>query len=157
MWARLCLSVSFAAAFLLGASSISVQRGVALFNGKEALSGRIRGHDETLPPEVVRCVNCHGENASTRLSRVVAPHLDSSLLLEFHQRRGGPPSRYDQPAFCKLLRSGVDPAHVLIAREMPTYDVNEAQCASLWMFLVGKESLTKENAGKENGNANEKH
>lgn len=144
MWARLCLSVSLCAALWLNAATVSVQRGRALFHGKEALSGRIRDHDETLPPEAVRCVNCHGASANSRLSRVVPPHLDGSLLLEFHQRRGGPPSRYDQAAFCKLLRRGVDPAYVMIAREMPVYDVDEAQCASLWNFVLGKDTREKD-------------
>ncbi len=156
MWARLFLSTSLGAAFLLGPSAVTVQRGEALFNGKEPLSGRIREHDETLPPEVVRCVNCHG--ASARPSRVAAPHLDGSRLLEFHQRRGGPPSRYDQSAFCKLLRSGVDPVQIMIAREMPVYALDDDQCASLWSFLVGKDAARKENGGKEKkADANETH
>jgi hypothetical protein len=124
-------------------SAISVERGDELFRGQEPLTGRIRGHDDDLPSEVVRCVNCHGAapaNASTqRLSRLAPPRLDSALLLEFHQRRGGPPSRYDPPAFCKLLRTGVDPAHILIAREMPAYDIDDAQCASLWAYALAKE------------------
>jgi hypothetical protein len=129
-----------------------------LFNGKEPLSGRIREHDESLPPEVVRCANCHGATASARPSRVAAPRLESSLLLEFHQRRGGPPSRYDQAAFCKLLRTGVDPAHIMIAREMPIFDLDDAQCASLWSFLVEKDPAEKDNGGKEKKtDANETH
>jgi hypothetical protein len=129
---------------LLAPANVSVERGGALFQGQEALSGRIRGQDEALPPEVVRCVNCHGAASSgNRVSRVVAPHLDSALLLEFRQRRGGPPSRYDQPAFCKLLRTGVDPAKILIAREMPTYDLDEPQCVSLWSFVLAKDNEAK--------------
>ena len=103
--------------------------GSALFHGGQPLIGRIRGHDTALPPEAVRCVNCH---ATRRISR--------ALLLEARQRRGGPPTRYDQPAFCKLLRTGIDPGYVLIAREMPIYDVDEAQCAGLWRYLTGKEN-----------------
>jgi hypothetical protein len=125
-------------AISVGAATVSPQRGDALFHGKEPLGGRIRGDDQLLPPEAVRCVNCHGAK-STRLSGKAAPHIDSALLLEFRQRRGGPPSRYDQRAFCRLLRNGTDPAQILIAREMPTYELDDAQCGSLWTFLVGKQ------------------
>jgi hypothetical protein len=88
----------------------------------------------------VRCGNCHEAVNNARLSRVAAPRIDRSLLLDLRQRRGGPPSRYNQAAFCKLLRTGIDPAYILVAREMPVYELDEAQCASLWMFLLGKEN-----------------
>jgi hypothetical protein len=117
----------------------AAERGDSLFHAKEKLNGRIRGHDDALPPEVVRCANCHEASGNVRLSRVAAPHLDRSVLLTWRERRGGPPSRYDQAAFCKLLRTGIDPANIVIAREMPVYEVDEAQCASLWTFLVGKD------------------
>jgi len=139
VWRLLFLSASFAAALLLAQSS-EIRRGDALFHGNESLTGRVRGHDETLPPDAVRCANCHDAVNGGRLTRVAAPHLDRSLLLEPKQRRGGPPSRYDQSAFCKLLRTGVDPASVVVAREMPVYDVDETACVSLWSFLIGKES-----------------
>ena len=113
--------------------------GNALFHGHAALAGRIRGHDEFLPAEAVPCANCHESADGSRLNRVTAPHLDRSLLLESRQRRGGPPSRYDQAAFCKLLTTGVDPASVVIAREMPVYRMNQSECAALWIFLMGKE------------------
>jgi hypothetical protein len=114
-------------------------RGNALYRGKEALSGKVRGHDESLPAEAVRCANCHDAADGARLSRVPAPHLDRSLLLEPRQRRGGPPSRYDQAAFCKLLRTGVDPASIVVAREMPIYELDQNQCIALWNFLIGRE------------------
>ena len=113
--------------------------GDALFHGKVALTGKIRGHEESLPPEAVRCANCHEAQSNERLSRVSAPRLDRSLLLDARTRRGGPPSRYDQPAFCKLLRTGVDPAAIVIAREMPIYNLNQTQCAGLWTYLMEKE------------------
>jgi hypothetical protein len=70
------------------------------------------------------------------------------LLLEFHQRRGGPPSRYDEPAFCKLLQTGIDPMHILIAREMPAYNIDDAQCASLWSFLLSRPPAAKDSAAE---------
>jgi hypothetical protein len=117
-----------------------VRQGEALFRGKDSIKARIRGQDELLPPAASHCVNCHGENSQGGLSRVAAPKLNRSLLLDVRQRRGGPPSRYDQPAFCRLLRTGADPAYVLIAREMPVYELGDAQCASLWAFLTEQEN-----------------
>ena len=172
MWRRLFLSISFGAAMLQGGAHIttgaaaaeqssagqssagqsssagantSAQRGEALFRGQEALSGRIRSHEDALPPEAIRCVNCHGLQApasgsTRRLLGSYAPRLNSALLLEFHQRRGGPPSRYDEAAFCKLLRTGVDPAQIVIAREMPVYELDDARCASLWNYALANDN-----------------
>ena len=114
----------------------SGNRGEALFRGREPLDGTIRGHQSRLPAEVVRCHNCHARGKDQVAKGTSAPRIDRSLLLESRPRRGGPPSSYDEPAFCKLLRTGVDPAFVLIAREMPVYDVTDAQCAHLWRFLT---------------------
>jgi hypothetical protein len=41
-------------------------------------------------------------------------------------------------SFCKLLRTGVDPVSVLVAREMPIYDLDDAQCTSIWNYLTAK-------------------
>jgi hypothetical protein len=118
--------------------AVSAHRGDELYHGKESLSGRIRGHDDRLPPETVICANCHNAKSRSRLSAATAPHIDGALLLQMRQRRGGPPSRYNQQSFCRLLRTGSDPAYVLVAREMPTYDLIDDQCQSLWTFLVGE-------------------
>jgi hypothetical protein len=136
---RLSVFMALGLTVMADQSSESARRGYALFHGEEALIGKIRGHDEGLPPEAVRCSNCH-EATSGRSTRVAAPHVDRSLLLEYRQRRGGPPSRYDAASFCKLLRTGADPVFIVIAREMPVYDLNEAQCNSLWTFLTEKEA-----------------
>jgi hypothetical protein len=130
------LLISFSIGLLLAPLSKMARQGNALFQGKVKLAGRIRGHDDLLPPAAVRCTNCHNAYRQATLSRVAPPHLNRSLLLDARQRRGGPPSRYDQAAFCRLLKSGADPAYVLISREMPVYEVNDEQCASLWAFLL---------------------
>jgi hypothetical protein len=104
------------------------------------MSGRIRGHDDLLPPETVRCANCHEAAGATKISRTSAPYLNRSWLLDARQRRSGPPSRYDEAAFCKLLRTGVDPVSIVIAREMPAYVVNDDQCAGLWAYLLERET-----------------
>jgi hypothetical protein len=112
------------------------QHGQALFLGKEPLKGTLRGHQNPLPAAVTRCVNCHGQGGT---------NITRALLLTARQRRGGPPSVYTPATFCKLLRSGVDPAYVLIAHEMPTYELSDADCAGLWEFLT------------EDGGADAKH
>jgi hypothetical protein len=118
---------------------VSAARGDALYRGHEPLRGSIRGHDDLLPPETIICANCHNANPAARLSARPAPQLDAALLLQMRQRHGGPPSRYDRESFCRLLRNGSDPAYVLIAREMPAYDVTDEQCSSLWIFLTEKD------------------
>jgi hypothetical protein len=142
---RLALVVAlFAAAVLVGGSVAAgaSKRGESLFIGTEPLKGTIRGHRSSLPPEVVRCRNCH--DTSERSERgerkgpppAAAPPVSRSLLLDKVQRRGGPPSSYDVASLCKLLRTGVDPAYIMISRVMPVYDLDDAQCASLWEFLT---------------------
>ncbi len=152
VWARSFLSASLCAALWWAGANGRAERGSRLFSGKEALSGRIRGHGETLPPEAVRCVNCHGADANAGLGRAAAPRIDEAWLVEFHQRRGGPPSRYDEATFCKLLRTGVDPAQILVSRTMPTYELDEEQCGSLWHFLTVQEAASgkSENMGSQN-------
>jgi hypothetical protein len=111
-------------------------RGEGMFIGRESLKGKIREHQTVLPPEVVRCGNCHAAEKQVGIPSTLAPRIDRALLLSARQRRGGPPSAYDAQSLCKLLRTGIDPAYILIAREMPIYDVDDAQCASLWRFLT---------------------
>jgi len=138
VWGALFLSASLITALPLplAAGTISIQRGESLYHGKESLIGRIRGHDDVLPPPTVICANCHSPVNVTRALSNAAPRIDRALLLDMRQRRGGPPSRYDRQSFCKMLRTGSDPATVLIAREMPAYDISDDQCASLWRFLL---------------------
>lgn len=120
-----------------GAERGSSSRGRALFVGTEPLTAKIRGHQSNLPPEVVRCETCHGDGARTAAPNQGAPpRLDRSLLLRPLARRGGPPSSYDLASFCRMLRTGADPAYVLVARDMPTYDIDDAACAALWEFLT---------------------
>jgi hypothetical protein len=140
VWRTLFLSASFVIVFASVLNGVSARRGDALYRGKEPLSGKIRGHDDLLPPEAIVCANCHSAKKTSRLSAQLAPRIDPALLLEMRQRHGGPPSRYDGRAFCRLLRTGSDPGYILIAREMPIYDLNDEQCTSLWTFLAGKEN-----------------
>jgi len=143
VWPQTFLLTSLSIALLLAPLSKLATQGNALFQGREKLKGKIRGHDDWLPPEAVRCANCHNANRQPNLSRIAPPHIDRSLLLDPRQRRGGPPSRYEPASFCRLLRTGADPAYILIAREMPVYEVDDKQCASLWTFLLEKGSTNE--------------
>ena len=117
-------------------------RGRELFAGTVALRGTITGHASALPPAGARCVNCHASRpaaASASAASVAVsfgPPLTRQHLTDPLPRRGGPPSRYDQATFCRLLRTGIDPAYVLITRSMPRYELPEADCRALWLHLT---------------------
>ena len=112
------------------------ERGAALWRGEQPLVGRIVGHASALPSTASRCVNCH-TGATGPLGEVgAAPRLTAEHLLGTVSRRGGPPSRFDEAGFCALLRTGLDPAAVLVPRHMPRYEVGDADCAALWRYLV---------------------
>jgi hypothetical protein len=64
--------------------------------------------------------------------------LSARALLESRPRRGGPPSRYDLAAFCRVLAVGIDPAHVIIAQTMPRYRLSAEECDSLWSFVTSE-------------------
>jgi hypothetical protein len=118
-------------------------RGRQLFVGEVPLAARIVGQDFALPAQASRCINCHGmtttaPGASGALAQAAAPALSAATLGEAVRRRGGPPSRYDAAALCVLLRSGVDPAYVMIQRTMPRYDISDADCRALWQHLTAQ-------------------
>jgi hypothetical protein len=117
------------------------QRGAALFEGKSKLRARILGSEELLPDDTVTCSNCHPIEPVLGTSRDgvspdFAPRLGPSSLKQERRRRGGPPTRYDQAALCRVLRDGVDPAHIVIPDSMPRYDINQADCEALWTYLT---------------------
>lgn len=137
--------MAWAAAFLPAASAASSREqadtatsdpGGALFDGRLPLRGRIATHPSDLPPDVIRCANCHAAGRGPAVRRTIAPRLDADLLRQFRERRGGPASRYDAATFCRLLREGVDPTDILISYEMPRFDLDNAQCQALWRFVA---------------------
>lgn len=115
-------------------------RGAALWRGEQPLVARIAGHDRALPPEAARCINCHGGVTTSLDALPAAPRLTAGHLREAVSRRGGPPSRFDEAGFCTLLRTGLDPAAVLLPRHMPRYAIADADCAALWQYLVSARS-----------------
>lgn len=123
--------------------------GRRLLDGRTGLKARIAGQDFHLPTQASRCGNCHGStpaaaatptNSSLSIGPAgpavrPAPVLDAALFRNRQARRGGPPSSYDSVSFCRLLRTGIDPASVMVGREMPRFDISAEDCASLWACL----------------------
>lgn len=128
-WALLLVALAVLAALLVAPRWQRLREGAALFEGRLPLAAQVVGHDERLPTEAARCVNCHGGTG-------FAPRLDARSLTEPRARRGGPPSRYDAASLCRLLRTGVDPAWVMVPRAMPRYDITERECEALWLHLA---------------------
>jgi hypothetical protein len=112
-------------------------RGQALFSGSIELHGRIYTHAADMPPNVVRCSNCHALAEGPDVPRSPAPRLTHNLLLLPQPRRGGPPTTYSRDSFCTLLRRGVDPAFVMISVQMPRYTMDDEGCKALWRYLIG--------------------
>lgn len=111
------------------APASELRAGEAIFVGERALAARLGGDVTPLPPAATRCANCHRDAR-------FGPVLDAASLAESRARRGGPPSRYDAASLCRLLRTGVDPADVVITRAMPRYAISDADCAALWHYLA---------------------
>ena len=135
----LALATAGAAGLATGepAASASVARGARLFDGTEPLAGTLSGHGVPLPAEATRCIQCHeGPGKPTAAPSGFAPPLNRRELREARPRRGGPPVAYQQASFCRTLRTGVDPAHIVLPRAMPRFDVADDQCAALWDYLT---------------------
>ena len=114
----------------------SVVMGRQMFFGNEPLLGVITGHADFLPSKMVSCASCHTGTAGSGASALFAPVLNRPRMTSLIGRRGGPPSMFSASSFCKMLRTGVDPAYVLIARSMPRYRLSDDQCLGLWRYVV---------------------
>jgi len=134
-WLLLALS----APCLLGAEApiSSLERGRELFAGELPLTARMLGHADALPQDAVRCRNCHSKQPSLAgaAEQDFAPQLNAASLLTPLPRRGGPRSTYDLKALCRVLRDGIDPAHVMIQQAMPRYTLSDGECEALWTYL----------------------
>ena len=114
----------------------SAATGRRMFSGDASLQGAIVGHPEALPPRLVACANCHVGGAAGLATASFGPRLDGTHLTEMRGRRGGPPSAFSPASFCRMLRTGVDPASILITRQMPRYTLDDNQCLGLWHYLT---------------------
>ena len=123
-----------------GAESLTAQ-GARLFDGREPLEATMAGHATPLPLQAARCSQCHAGPAGPAKGNGSGPALPGPLMNGAYlrsalPRRGGPPVVYDRSAFCQTLRSGVDPAHVVLPRTMPRFDIDEVRCVALWTYLT---------------------
>ena len=117
-------------------ANASAAAGRRMFSGGASLQGAIVGHPEALPPRLVACANCHQGGAAGLAAASFGPRLDGTRLTEMRGRRGGPPSAFSPASFCRMLRTGVDPAFILITRQMPRYTLDDNQCLGLWHYLT---------------------
>lgn len=126
--------------------------GAALYSGTVAMQAHLAGDTDALPVVATRCINCHelAAGAATSAPSVAAGQrpagagsyaaaLNRTWLVMPQTRHGGPATQYDAASFCTLVRTGEDPAHVLIPPVMPRYDATDAQCESLWTYLRSRE------------------
>lgn len=120
-----------------GQSARSAGLGSRLFHGFAPLHGRLYTQSDELPNGAARCANCHAYANSTPVPYSSAPRLSAQWLIVNRPRRGGPKSYYNQERFCSLLRTGVDPAYIVINVEMPRYELTDEECNALWVFLTG--------------------
>lgn len=103
----------------------------------EPIKARVAHHQMALPVTAVRCTNCHDRAGAGAEGR--AQVLSPQNLLASTPRRGGPATRFDRESFCKLLRTGVDPAWIVINQTMPRYELSDEQCRLLWTYLESSE------------------
>lgn len=109
-------------------------RGADLFEGRSALQARLNGHAVDLPVSATRCANCHATDGA-QAAIAFGGALDAASLTAPRSRRHGPPSRFDAVSLCRLLRTGVDPAEVMVSPTMPRYDLSDQECLQLWKHL----------------------
>jgi hypothetical protein len=135
---RVCLIGLGLTAAMAQAEPLSAwQEGRSIFVGDTALQARVSANSQPLPSAASRCVNCHaGPGRPSASPTAFAVPLNSAWLLQARPRRGGPASRYDAAALCRLLQTGVDPAGVVLPSAMPRYRLADSQCLQLWAYLT---------------------
>ena len=118
-------------------SQKSAAAGETIYERAQGVKANVNG--EGIAVRAARCINCHGSlGEGRREGALVAAPLNRSALGESHARRGGPPSRYSRETFCHSLRTGIDPAGVVLDAAMPRYDLSDQSCGSLWDFLMAR-------------------
>jgi hypothetical protein len=111
-------------------------KGFAFYHGYLTLPAQIAGQDFDLPVRASQCVNCHDAERVARDRTLRLVPLNRGALTEPGLRRGGPQTVYTEASFCSLMRTGVDPASVLINRTMPRFALTDQNCNALWTYLM---------------------
>jgi hypothetical protein len=111
------------------------ERGKRIFHGLDAVQGKVQDNGTALPAQASKCINCHSAQAPGGALAGSAQYLSATTLSRKMSRRGGPAYFYDQPNFCNTVRTGVDPAGIVLEAKMPRYQISDTQCADLWLFL----------------------
>ena len=111
--------------------------GESIYRGSKSIKGRMAGSEDYLAPAATRCANCHGANGrGVAEAGVSGADIRGATLRNSTPRRGGPPAAYTLESFRTALRSGHDPAGVVLARAMPRYEISASDSAALWGFLL---------------------
>jgi hypothetical protein len=142
-WGGLALTLARAS----GSANNGLVSGERIFKGDAPVVAHVSGYGKPLTTEASRCANCHEighkggrPGAESSATEPIGPALSADALTREVARRGGPPSRFDEASFCRLLTSGVDPAHIVVPRTMPRYDISGSQCQDLWQYLTAERS-----------------
>lgn len=142
-WGGLALTLARAN----GTANNGVVSGERIFKGDAPVVAHVSGYGKPLTTEASRCANCHEigdeggrRRAESSATEPIGPALSVEALTREAARRGGPPSSFDEASFCRLLTTGVDPAHIVVPRAMPRYDISESQCRDLWQYLTAERS-----------------
>ncbi len=143
-WRRrpaLLLAAALVAVIAYGVAShrpgARVDLGARLFDGREALDATLADHAIPLPSGSVRCSQCHVGPAGNAAGETpkLGPPLNRALR-DALPRRGGPPAAYELATFCRTLRTGIDPSHVVLPRSMPRFAIDDVRCEALWTYLT---------------------
>jgi hypothetical protein len=65
---RASLIVLAAGLWTAAASAADAERGRRLYFGEVPMVGRVAGHSVELPPDAVRCINCHAAGSAAPAS-----------------------------------------------------------------------------------------
>jgi hypothetical protein len=111
--------------------------GARLYNGGAPLNGTVGAQGMSLPASVLICANCHVGQPGNQPGgdAQAAPDLRRGWLRQVRSRRNGPAGHYTEITFCRALRTGIDPLHIVLPVQMPRFAIADADCAALWDYL----------------------
>ena len=133
--ALVCLYCAFASSSA-GTYIERTQQGERMFLRGEGLRAHVSGHTTILSPSQSACIHCHSLNRPMSVEARGAPALHGRALTDAMPRRGGPAMAYDVNSFCTTLATGIDPAHIVLKKEMPIFEVDKSRCQALWQYLI---------------------